>query len=98
MKNGIFRCGALPEKAAPFLCVGISHNAVGYARKSVFSTSFRFGTEGEAPFLETQIAAAFAAVSSASLTALPAAMLCRKKPANVSPAAVVSTAFTRNAL
>ena len=50
--------------------------------------------EGAAPGLDTAIADALDARSSASFGLLPLLMADTKKPVKVSPAAVVSTAFT----
>ena len=60
-----------------------------------FKTSSSMGIDDEAPGLETVSAEAIEDKRSASSGSLPVAILAIKKPANVSPAAVVSTAFTR---
>ena len=62
--------------------------------KLLFSTSSRRGMDAVAPGLETAMAEAFAAISSPSGTGIPPIREERKYPVNVSPAAVVSTAFT----
>ena len=59
-----------------------------------FSTSSKVGTEGAAPGLDTAIADALDARSNASFGLSPLLIADTKKPVNVSPAAVVSTAFT----
>ena len=55
------------------------------------------GTEGAAPVRETARADAAEASCSAVCTDFPALTAARKYPQKVSPAAVVSTAFTLNA-
>ena len=59
-----------------------------------FSTSARNGIDGAAPGLDTAIAEAFAARSSTFSIGSPAMTPAIKYPVKVSPAAVVSTAFT----
>ena len=49
-----------------------------------------------APFLVTAIEEAFALILKMSATGMPSMIPARKSPVNVSPAAVVSTAFTLN--
>ena len=63
----------------------------------ISSISSIVGIDGAAPGLVTAIAAAFADSSSASPGVLPDRIPLRKNPEKVSPAAVVSTAFTRTA-
>lgn len=58
------------------------------------SASAHSGTDGDAPFLVTAIAAARAAMSIACAAASPFSNAAIKYPVKVSPAAVVSTAFT----
>ena len=65
-----------------------------YSANSQFSTSSKVGTDGAAPGLDTAIADALDARSSASFGLLPLLMADTKKPVKVSPADVVSTAFT----
>ena len=60
-------------------------------------TSSAVGTEGAAPVRETARADAAEASCSAVCTDFPALTAARKYPQKVSPAAVVSTAFTLNA-
>ena len=57
-------------------------------------TSFRQGMEGTAPGRETAMEEALALIFSAWGMSMPSAKPARKKPVKVSPAAVVSTAFT----
>ena len=59
-----------------------------------FSTSSIVGIEGAAPTRVTAIEEAFAAVRSAVWMSAPSDSFRMKKPVKVSPAAVVSTAFT----
>lgn len=59
--------------------------------------SSHVGMLGAAPLRPTTIAAARAARRSASCSSRPLASAARKKPQNVSPAAVVSTACTGSA-
>ena len=61
---------------------------------SADKTSARVGTEEEAPIRDTAMEDALEAIRRASATGFPLATLARKKPVKVSPAAVVSTAFT----
>ena len=61
-------------------------------RKAVTST--RLGMEGCAPIRVTEIAAAAAAKRALSMVVLPMSRPVAKAPLKVSPAAVVSTAFT----
>ena len=58
------------------------------------STSAIVGIEGAAPTRVTAIEEAFAAVRSAVCISAPSVSFLMKKPVNVSPAAVVSTALT----
>ena len=68
--------------SAPILC-----------KKALTSSSF--GIDGAAPFRVTEIAAAALALSMAAAGASPRASPATRYPVKVSPAAVVSTAFTR---
>ena len=65
-----------------------------YNIPSYFFTSSALGMDGVAPGLETAMEEAFAAILSASWMDLPSITAAMKYPVNVSPAAVVSTAFT----
>ena len=65
------------------------------AHFSASSTSERVGMLAAAPGRVTEMAEALLARRSASSTSAPSAMAAKKKPVKVSPAAVVSTAFTR---
>ena len=65
-----------------------------YNIPSSFFTSSALGMDGVAPGLETAMDEAFAAILSASWMDLPSMTAAMKYHVNVSPAAVVSTAFT----
>ena len=68
-----------------------------YPRVTRCSTSPRSGTDVWAPARVTEMAAAALAKRSAEATGAPSASATANAPLNTSPAAVVSTAVTRNA-
>ena len=74
-------------------CSQSVHSIVGIIYKSICSSA-QTGTETDAPFLDTAIADACAAIERHCSAENPFSCAIRKYPVKVSPAAVVSTACT----